>query len=199
MGLYVNTQMVKERLTGKIRFTTDPETYPDKMPVTLLHDLILQAETEVELSLSPRYATPFQTIAGTAFCNLPMRPTKGVIRNLCVLRAVMKCLNTDFGRGSSVKGSNYYDDIKKEYDDIVEKLTELKSGSFNTFVYPPLEGLRLNWQNEEADTGFKGRVLTSNCGENADNYAANQINAPSRTLWNPDPKDFDDFEEGPSK
>lgn len=191
MGLYINQAMVRIRLTNKVRFTDDAECNPDKMPIQLLQDLILQAEGEVEFDLSPRYMAPFQTDDGQPFKKLVDRPTKQVIRTLCVVRAVMKVLETDFGRGSATKGSTYYDDLSKSYENLLKKQIQTKEDSFNIFMYPPMPGLMLNYHNEEADTGFRGRVLTVNTDQ--DDYAERQINQPGRSFWNPDPKDFEDW------
>lgn len=200
MGLYINQAMVRTRLVNKVRFTNDADGEPDKMPLALLQDLILQAEGEVEFDLSPRYMAPFQTDDGCEFRKLQERPTKQVIRILCVLKAVMRVLDTDFGKGSASKGSTYYEDLKKTYDALLDKQVKIKEDSFNIFVYPPLPGMMLNYMNQEADTGFRGRVLSTNTECGGDSFASNQINDPSRSLWNPDPKDFGDWvDEWPAK
>jgi len=72
MPLYITLEDVRLRLIGKVRFTTNPLD-ENKMSETLANRLIDEAEGQVELDLSPRYAAPFQTVSGTAFSNLPER------------------------------------------------------------------------------------------------------------------------------
>lgn len=192
MGLYVSTEQVKVRLAGKVRFTEDPEVEGEegKMSLALLNRLITEAEGQVELDLSPRYAAPFCTIEGRAFSNLPARPTRAVIQTLCELMAVMRVLETDFGRGSAIDGSKYFENQEKRYKAMVwgdaEKKTpglmSLREGTFNTYALPPLPGIKLNYQNK-ADTGFMGiAVADSNFDDGS--FAPGQINDPSEDFIN---------------
>ncbi len=197
MGLYITQAAVKIRLAGKVRFTDNPdeEGEENKMPTTLLARLISEAEGQVESDLSARYLAPFQTTDGQAFNKLPDRPTKEVLRTLCELKSVMRVLETDFGSGSATDASKYMEKLEKRYTSVLESLLEIKKDSFNIFVKPPLPGLRLNFHNEEADSGFRGRVLSSG-SENDYDYPTDRINNPAQTFWNPGSQDM---QEEPSR
>lgn len=186
--LYTKVNDVKLRLAGKVRFTDDPDTEPDKMPNALLKRLISEAEGDVEHDLSPRYIAPFQTIDGTAFSNLPERPTRDVIRTLAELKSVVRVLETDFGSGTAVNGDNYAESTQKRYDKMIGKLLEKRPGSFNQWAYPPLPSLRLNYMNEPADDGYAGRILVTSQGDGG--FPAKQINDPSENFWNGDVDDL---------
>ncbi len=183
MPKYVTEDEVKNRLLGKVQFT-DVETDQNKMQVKLLKQLIDQAESEVELDLSPRYDAPFQGVNGEAFKTLPSL-TLNIIKTLCQLQAVMRVLDTDYGRGSITEASKYYESMKKRYDNIVmERLLKKKNDKEDTqqYLYPPLPGLRLGYFNTAADDGFAGTVISfSPSGDGA--YPADQINDPSESFF----------------
>lgn len=186
MGIYVKDEMVKQRLAGRIRFTDDPEREGEenKMSLSLLKQIIADAEGQVEQDLSSRYAAPFQTVEGASFDHLAERPTKQFLRTLVLLQCVLRALETDFGSGGPVDSSKFTDAMQKRYDRMLKDHLALKKDSYNTYINPPFPGLRLNYQNEEADTGFKGRVLSTNDREDSGTFAAGQVNAPDQTFWN---------------
>lgn len=184
MGLYVSQEEIKLRVYGKIRFTEDldnPENQ-DKMPIALLRKLIDEAEGQVEADLLIRYSAPFQTVDGQAFDKLP-RPTRSYLRTMCELMAIVRLMETDFGRATGTAGEEFAKMSQKRYDAMLKTLVEVKDGSFNIFVRPPLEGLMLGYHNEEADHGFRGRVLTVNTTADGD-YPSKQINDPSEDFVN---------------
>ena len=189
MGRYITSEAVIVRLRGKVKVTENPELEPDRMPLLLLNRLINEAEGQVEQDLSTRYAAPFVTIAGAPFSALPERPTKEILRTLCELLAVIRVLETDFGRGSGLDGAKYADSSQKRYDIIIwgddrkPGLCSLRENTFNTFRTPPLPGLASNYHIGQADTGFAGYVDRSGSSHGAD-YAINQINEPSQNFWN---------------
>ena len=190
MGLYVRFEDVRLRVVGKILFT--PNEYgddedPNKMPVRLANRLIEEAEGDVEHDLSPRYASPFQTDTGDPFSSLPRRPTREMIRTLCELKAVIRFLETDFGRGTAVDGDDYTEKLQKRYDKTVEKLLEKKKSG--GWAYPPLPSLRLNYMNEQ-DDGFSGQILVTSSGDG--DFPREQINDPSENFWNGALNDLDD-------
>lgn len=191
MGRYINSDAVIVRLRGKVKVTSDPENEPDRMPLLLLNRIINEAEGEVETDLSTRYEAPFVTVDGRPFASLPIRPTQEVLRTLCELLAVVRVLETDFGRGSAVDASKYADSCQKRYDRILygdhEKripgLITLRENSYNTFQLPPLPGLKSNYHVAQSDNGFSGFVgRTDDTGDGG--YPAIQINDPSETFWN---------------
>ena len=184
MGLYIKLEDVRIRLIGKVRFTTDVNE-ENKMHESLANRLILEAEGQVELDLSPRYAAPFQTIDGTAFKNLPDNPTKNVLRTLCELQSCMRILENDFGAGTAIDADKYVKKLKERYDEIVsERLLAKRKGKEETqqWSFPPLKSLKLNWHNTEADDGYLGMVLVTGQGDG--DYPAKQINDPSENWWN---------------
>lgn len=185
MPLYTRIDDVKVRLAGKVRIVEDAEENPNHMPISLLRRLIDEAEGEVEMDLSPRYAAPFQTDAGEAFCKLPFRPTQEVIRTLCEINSVMRALDTDFGSGSAIDASKYSEGLKKRYDDILGRLMKKRDDNKSTlnWQFPPLPGLRLNYMNELGDTGYSGQVLNSSQFGDGD-FPSKQINDPSESFWN---------------
>lgn len=184
MPLYITLDDVKNRLIGKVRFTTNPAD-ENKMQETLANRLIDEAEGQVELDLSPRYIAPFQTIEGTAFSNLPERPTRNYLRTMCELMAVVRILETDFGYGSAVDSQKYAEQISERYKKMVSFLLERRTDGGQEalgFAKPPLLGLRLNYMNELADDGFMGQVLVTSSGDG--DYPHKQINDPSENFWN---------------
>lgn len=191
MGKYIKFEDVRVRLVGKVRFTTDPEN-EDRMSETLANRLIAEAESHVELDLSPRYSAPFQTKDGSAFANLPENPTRNYIRTLCELMACVRILEEDFGSGTAVDGEKYAEKLRKRYGIMMEKLIERKKdGGVEAlgYKYPPLPELRLNYMNEVADDGFMGSVLVTSQGDG--DYPRAQINDPSENFWNGIPDELD--------
>lgn len=189
MALYHRFEQVRLRLIGKVRFTDNPDD-ENRMPISLAKILMDEAEGTVELDLSPRYAAPFQTDAGGAFACLPMRPTQEVVRTLCEIQSVLRILGTDFGRGSTTDSEKYSESLQKLYDKQLERLTKTKEESYNDFIYPPLPGLRLNWGNAAADDGFAGMVINTSGRRSDGSFAADQVNDPAATFWNPSGEEF---------
>lgn len=186
--LYTKVNDVKVRLAGKVRFTDDSDTEPDKMNNALLKRLIAEAEGDVEQDLSPRYAAPFQTVDGEAFSNLPERPTKEYIRTMVELKSVMRVLETDFGSGTSINADEYMEKLQTRYDAMKDKQLEKRPNSFNQWFYPPLPSMRLNYFNEPADDGFAGRIFVTGQGDG--DFPQKQINDPSENFWNGDIDDL---------
>lgn len=183
MSLYVTLDQVKLRLEGKVRFTTEVED-ENRMYEGLAESLIDEAEGQVELDLSSRYMAPFQTTGGDAFTNLPDRPTKQILTTLCVTQAVMKILDTDFGMGGSVDSSKYYEKLESRYKAVLEQVIATRDGNGTGWKYPPLPGLRLNYQNTTADDGFLGAVLVAG-GSDSGAFPADQVNNPGLSFGNP--------------
>lgn len=185
MGKYINDSDVLVRLAGKVEVTDNPED-ENKMPRTLLRRLIAEAESELELDLSQRYAVPFQTVAGAAFSTFPdSSATKNIIRTCCELKAVSRVLETDFGRGTVVDSEKYRESIDDRYDSIVnDRLLKKRKDKEDTgqWQFPPLQDLALMWGNTEADDGYFGMVLTTSRGDGG--YPADQINDPSENWFN---------------
>ena len=182
MPVYHSLQDVSVRLVGKIRFTENPDTEQDKMPMDLVRVLMNESEGQVEVDLSPRFFAPFQTIAGTAFSNLPARPTKEYIRNLCIMQSVLRILETDFGRGTAMSGEAYTKKLEERYAAMIKKVTERREDD-QRWVVPPLEGLKLAIHNSESDDGYAGMPIHSSQSEGEDNFPSRRINDPSATLW----------------
>lgn len=186
MGLYVTFDDVRKRLIGKVRFTED-EDDENKMHVDLAERCINEAEGQVEMDLSPRYIAPFRGDNDEPFASLPDRPTREQIRTLCELQAVVRILETDFGKGTAVNGDKYKASVEKRYKEMVAKLLMRKRDRSRDdyglgWFYPPLPGLKLNYMNNMGDDGFAGAVLVAS-GSPEQGYAANQINSPSETFF----------------
>lgn len=180
MGLYITEEDVKVRLIGKVRFTED-EDDENKMPIVLLRRLINEAEGHVEYDLSPRYQTPFIHSDGRAFKFLPDRPTKETIRTMCELQAVIRVLETDFGRGTAVNGDEYAGKLRERYTMMMDRLLKYKDDLGTGWFYPPLPSLKLNYFNTESDDGYNGMVVNSSTGVGG--YPADRINNPGENYW----------------
>lgn len=181
MGLYIKDDDVRTRLTGKVRFTDDTND-ENRFPNKLLKRLIEEAEADVEHDLSPRYASPFQTDAGLPFAKLPTRPTQEMIRSICEMKAVVRVLETDFGRGSAVNGEEYLKTQRARYEAMLARLMKKRKDTFNQWYYPPLPGLKLNYMNMTADDGFAGQVLVTTDGFG--DFPIKQVNSPGENFWN---------------
>lgn len=183
--LYTRIQEVKNRLMGKVEFTTIPDD-DTAMSEQLLQRLITESEGEVEFDLSPRYSAPFSSNDGGDFQALPERPTKELLRTLCELKSVIRVLETDFGMGGSATNSDdYVQKSQDRYDAVVKKLTARRNedDDQNQYKYPPLPGLNLAYHNSEADDGFRGMVLTTNTGSSSMDYPAKRINSPDQSFF----------------
>jgi hypothetical protein len=188
VGQYINTDDVVIRLIGKVEFTSDLNDV-NRMQTTLLARLISESEGHVEYDLSPRYATPFTTIGGHPFKGfLRDRPTNDLIRTMCELQAVIRVLETDFGRGTVVDSDKYAERLEKRYEKMLERLLRRKggnSGDIQTgWSYPPLPNLALSYFNTEADDGYSGQVLVTSSGLGS--FPLTRINDPSENFFNAD-------------
>lgn len=186
MPLYTQFENVRLRLQGKVLFDESGED-PNKMSVALAKNLIDEAESQVEQDLSPRYQTPLASSCGDgSYGALPARPTQLLIRTLCELMSVIRILETDFGRGSSIQGEDYTEGLQKRYDAVLDKILKRRDENkdYNNWVYPPLPGLKPNWFNTEADDGYSGQVLNTSEYGDSGAYPAARINDPSQNFWN---------------
>jgi hypothetical protein len=182
MGLYISIQEVKVRLIGKVSFD-DSGSDDNTLPTQLAQTLINQAEGDVELDLSQRYQAPFQTDSGQPFNQLPLRPTRLVIKTMCLNKACLYILDTDFGRGSAVSGEEYVKGLSKQYDRLLERCTSIFEDDFRQWKYPPLPSLMLTPSNAASDDGFAGQIYVTGSREGA--YAGNNVNDPGHNFWNP--------------
>ena len=179
MGMYIAFEQVRIRLLSKVRFTTE-EDDENKMHVALANRLIAEAEGQVEMDLSPRYASPFTYGAEPFSAYEPSHSTRSIIATLVELLSCIRILETDFGRGTAMQGDKYVETLQNRYDKIVEKLLMKKTDKgveASGYKYPPLVGLRLNYMNECSDDGFAGQVLLTTV--NSGDYPQKQINDPS--------------------
>jgi hypothetical protein len=181
MPLYCTIENVKLRLIGKTRFTDD-DNDPNKLQTKLLVRLIDEAEGQVEQDLSPRYFAPLMTQDNKPFTQLPDRPTKQIVQTLAELLSVIRVLETDFGRGSSLDGDAYAAKLQERYDKILnDKILKKKEEHSNQWFYPPLPNLRLALFNTEADDGYAGMVLTTSSGIGSE--PLHQMNDPGQSWW----------------
>lgn len=190
MGKYVRVATIQKYLENKVRFAALGEQDPNKMTLDFLNLLINEAETQLELDLMERYDVPLQTTDGKPFDALP-QSTVFILRTTAEMASVIRVLETDFGRGTSANAEKYTENLNSRYSKIVTGLMERKSGSYGTWLKPPLAGLALSYQNQ-ADTGFKGRVLHTTTISHHPDYAIQQINSPAENYFNGwlDPLEF---------
>lgn len=191
MPKYIKFADVKARLAGKVRFQDESGNDQDnRMSIALANRLIDEAEGQVEMDLSPRYAAPFvsATASPQTYEALPDRPTKNVLRTLCELQAVIRILETDFGSGSAIDASKYIATLEKRYGKMIENNVLAKFSddyaATRQWKFPPLIDLAKAQHNMEADDGFAGMVTVTSRGEGA--YPAQQINDPSENYFNAD-------------
>jgi len=180
---YTTVDSVKVRLAGKVQFQQDPnEIEPGELPDALLHQLIVDSETQVEQDLRSRYAIPFRSKTKNTFSALPDH-SKRAIRVAIDMRAVMMILQTDFGRGTHVSGDKYFESLGKSYEAYIKKLLgqDAEGEKRERFRFsPPLEDLLLAPSNREADDGYKGMIINTDQNvRDAVTYAEQQINNPA--------------------
>lgn len=183
MGKYVTNEEILLRLRNKVKVTENPDDpgEQNKMSLAFLNRLVLEAESQVEMDLSPRYAAPFTGRAGETFAKLP-ETTKNYIKTLCEAQGVIKILETDFGRGTVTDSSKYTERLDKRYNDMVDKHLKLREKSFNLWKYPPFPNLALATFNT-ADTGFVGIAFSDSQFDRGD-FPSKQINSPGENLFN---------------
>lgn len=183
MALYIKFEDVRLRLVGKVRFTDNDEE-ENKMPIALANRLIDEAEGVVEQDFSPRYLVPFVHKDSGLYADLPSRPTRNVLRNVCELMACIKILKTDFGSGSAVDAQKYLKTLQDEYDDQVKNRALAKLDEMGRqWKLPPLPFLKKAAHNTEADDGFAGigPLVTS---ESDGDFPSKQINDPAEDFFN---------------
>lgn len=184
MPLYHNFEQVRLRLLGKVRFTEDPND-ENKVQIALALRLMNEAEGQVEQDLSPRYMAPLQSISGAPFSQLPVRPTQEIIKTICELQSCVRIIETDFGRGSSADGDKYASKLRERYKQIVDSnILKRKEESYMNWYFPPLPGLRLNFNNSSADDGYSGIPMNTSDHRNSDSFPRERMNSPSETFWN---------------
>lgn len=194
MAKYVALQRVQVWLENKVRFAGPGDQDPNKMTLGLLNELVSQAESQLEIDLMMRYEIPLQGVNGEVFSQLP-QVTRIMLGGMAELLSAVRILETDFGRGTSANADKYTEKLEKRYTGLVKQLTETMKDSYQTWLRPPLPGLKLAYCNQ-ADTGFKGRIYdTSTVTNENGSYAAQQINSPSENWFNGilDPLDTGDI------
>ena len=182
--MYTTIDSVKLRLVNKVQFQQKANVIVEgEMPDALLLQIIQDAETEVEQDLRGRYSIPFRSKSTGKFADLPDH-SKRAIRMVVDELAVLKVLDTDFGRGSHITAEGYMENKEKNYDKQITKLLgrdkEGNSSPHDRFRFsPPLEGMLLAVGNMEADDGYKGRIINTDASPDASTYASETINDPS--------------------
>lgn len=184
--VYTTYDNVKVRLTNKVQFQQDPDNLQEgEVPDDFLGQQICDAETLVEQKLRKRYAIPFQSIRTGRYMDLPDH-SKRALRVACDLQAVLLIIENDFGRGTHIDADAMKKNMQERYDDAIADLLghdlEGKDGKEKRFRNsPPLEDVKLAFSNSKADDGFKGMLINTDGGRNESDYAAGQINDPSRS------------------
>lgn len=184
--LYTTIDSVKVRLAGKVQFESSSGIQDGELPNALLTQLITDAETEVEQDLRSRYAIPFRSQRTNQWEDLPDH-SKRAIRIVVDFKAVLKILETDFGRGSHINAEGYEKDMKDRYEDLIMKLLGRdlmgdKSETKRFKMSPPLEDMLLAKNNFAADDGYRGMIINTDSSRNdASSYAADSVNNPSKS------------------
>jgi hypothetical protein len=157
---YITAKDVEIRLTGKVRFTDDPNE-SDKMQRTLLKRLIQEAEGRIERLLARRYAAPFRGTNDETFDTLPST-TRETIRTMCELQAVIRVLGNDFGAGTVNDGSKYKAEQEKLLKELVDtEMAQRQEGSAGQWTNPPMDGLKTSLVNA-TDDGRHGTAINTN-------------------------------------
>jgi len=185
--LYTTYNSVKIRLVNKVQFQKDSNVIEQgELPNDLLGQLIVDAETEVEQDLRSRYSIPFQSKKYGDYNRLPDH-TKRAIRVVVDLKAVIKILETDFGRGTHINAEDYMETSKKHYEENIMRLLGRdqigQNDKIDRFkVSPPLDDLLLALSNREADDGYRGTIINTDTSvRDPSSYAGNEINDPSKS------------------
>lgn len=181
MPKYMNVDAIMKRLEGKVRFAAPGDTDPNKLGGQLLNSLLNEAESQLEIDLMMRYELPFQGQGGT-FSELP-DTTRLFLTTIAELLGTIRILETDFGRGTSANAEKYVSALQKRYEKMVKDLMEIKEKSYQTWLRPPLAGLKLAYSNQ-GDTGFRGRVHNTTTIRHEADYAYKQINSPGEDWFN---------------
>lgn len=188
--IYTTFESVKLRLVNKVQFQSDKTgSIEGELPDSLLAQLIVDAETEVEQDLRSRYSIPFQSKTKGTFVALPDH-SKRALRVACDYMAVINILMTDFGRGTHIAGEAYTTEQQKKYEEYINKLlgrdAEGRNDKIDRFRHsPPLDDVLLALSNSMADDGFRGTLInTDGSRHDAPTYAGEQINNPAATYIN---------------
>lgn len=182
MGRYCKNDAVKVRLENKVKFAAPGDTDPNKMSPSLFASLVNEAETQLEIDLMMRYEVPFQDRDAGTFVALP-NSTQTTIALLAEVLSVIRILETDFGRGTSANSDKYTEKLQKRYDALVLQLMEIKKETYQTWLRPPLAGLKSSYQNQ-GDSGFRGMVHNTTTITAEADYATKQINSPGENIFN---------------
>lgn len=185
--IYTTIDNVKVRLANKVQFQSNSSYVQDgEIPDSLLTQLIVDSETEVEQDLRSRYAVPFRSKRTGTWMGLPDHSQRA-LRTSIDIKCVINILDTDFGRGTHINADSYKQNLEKHYEIYIKKLLgrdfEGDNEKRDRFRFsPPLDDLMLSYTNQKADDGFKGMILnTDEDRHNAESYARDQINNPSRS------------------
>jgi hypothetical protein len=181
---YTKVERVKQKLQGKVKFGAAGSTDDNHLNPDLLNELVVEAETQLQLDLMRRYNIPLQPVNGGAFSSLPDN-TRVILTMMAELLSMIRILETDFGRGTNANGDKYRDSLEKRYQSLLKPLMECRKDSQNAWLNPPLEALQLSYQNQ-GDTGFRGQVMNTSDMIGEAGYAERQINKPSENYWTGD-------------
>lgn len=188
--IYTTIDNVKVRLANKVQFQSNSVTVLDgELPDSLLTQLIVDSETEVEQDLRGRYAIPFRSIRTGQWVDLPDHSQRA-LRTSIDMRCVINILDTDFGRGTHVNAEGYKENLTKHYEVYIKKLLgrdfEADNDKRDRFRFsPPLDDLMLAYTNRKADDGYKGMLINTDQNHHgAEDYAKHQINNPSKSYLN---------------
>jgi hypothetical protein len=185
MGQYCSVKNVQERLQGKVKFNEPGGTDPNKMTLDLLNQLISEGESQLEIDLMDRYDLPFKRWDDAPFSQL-FPSTLFMIKNLAEMISVIRVLETDFGRGTSVNADKYTEKLQKRYDGVIDMLMEKQEETKNTsrqWKRRPLDGLKVAYNNQ-GDNGFRGRAFNTSKRHDSADYAQHQQNHPDLNIWN---------------
>lgn len=180
MAKYVRIDEIKKFLANKVRFAAAGDNDENKISKQFLDTLVNQAESQFEIDLMSRYLLPLQGPNGT-FAELP-DSTRYILIAAAEMLCVIRILETDFGRGTSVNGDKYTSALQKRYEGMVNQLTEIKKDSYSTWLRPPLPELALAYCNQ-GDSGFRGKIHNTTTLSHEADYAYKQINSPGETLF----------------
>lgn len=193
MGLYVRSTRIEQLLLGKVDFVDD-DTDPNHLSRKMLKALVDEAEAQVELDLGVRYVVPFRAVGELPFDTLP-RHTKRMIVLLCEIMAQIRCLETDFGRGSAIGGEAYTQVLQKRYDTLVNRCIGRygeEDKRFGAFMYPPLDQLQRAAHNTASDDGFGGMVLSGSMSGDRTSFPVARITDPSNNFGHFEPEPLDE-------
>lgn len=177
--VYLDVDDVTTYLLNKLATGTDANL--QEVSPELLASWVRQGEVRVEQDLFSFYLIPFQTPTGGEFSELESS-THDCLWNLLMTSAQIVVLEQQFGAYVNNVGESWYDNLRRQYRDFLNKFY-MKTSS-GTYILGLEQTLAVNRQASNSNGLIPPAEGHVNLHSSQMNYAARQINNPSRTWYN---------------